>query len=198
MLVGGIQNYKKTAAALNLHPSSKIKDYKRTWRETLRSPLPHLPPRLVTVLKKPQDSVVQWLRVQFRGQMFDLWSGNIPHASWATKPVSHNYWALALKPLLHNKQPPLTTTRENSHITTKAQRNQEKRKESLPGTSLEVQRLRFHVSTAGDMGLIPGQGTKILQVTQHGGKKKKKETPEPQPPYFNMPESQYGKAKAAS
>ena len=198
MLVGGIQNYKKIEPQHSIStPVLKSKNYKRTWRETLRSPLPHLPPRLVTVLKKPQDSVVQWLRVQFRGQMFDLWSGNIPHASWATKPVSHNYWALALKTLLHNKQPPLTTTRENSHITTKAQRNQEKRKESLPGTSLVVQRLRFHVSTAGDMGLIPGQGTKILQTTQHG-EKKKKETPEPQPPYFNMPESQYGKAKAAS
>ena len=101
-----------------------------------------------------------------------------------------------LKPLLHNKQPPLTTTRENLHITTKAQHNQENRKET-PGTSLVVQCLRFHVSTAGGMGSIPGQGTKILQVTQHGTKKKKK-TPEPQPHYRNMLESQYGKAKAAS
>ena len=28
-------------------------------------------------------------------------------------------------------------------------------------TSLAVQRLRLHASTAGGMGLIPGQGTKI-------------------------------------
>ena len=100
-----------------------------------------------------------------------------------------------LKPLLHNKQPPLTTTRENSHIT-KAQHNQEKRKET-PGASLVVQCLRFRASTAGGIGSTPGQGTKILQVTQHG-EKKKKETPEPQPHYPNMLESQYGKAKAAS
>ena len=30
-----------------------------------------------------------------------------------------------------------------------------------PGTSLAVQWLTFHASTAGDMGSIPGQGTKI-------------------------------------
>ena len=51
-------------------------------------------------------------------------------------------------------------------------------KNSTPGTSLAVQRLRPHTSTAGGMGLIPGQGTKILNAAQHSqfiqkGKKKK-------------------------
>ena len=36
-----------------------------------------------------------------------------------------------------------------------------------------VKWLRLHASTAGDTGSIPGQGTKILQATQHGQKKKK-------------------------
>ena len=34
--------------------------------------------------------------------------------------------------------------------------------------SLLVQWLRRHTSTSGGMGLIPGQGTKILHATQHG------------------------------
>ena len=37
------------------------------------------------------------------------------------------------------------------------------------------QRLRFRASTAGGVGSIPGQGTKILQVMWRGQKKKKKE-----------------------
>ena len=32
------------------------------------------------------------------------------------------------------------------------------------GTSLAVQWLRLHASTAGDTGSIPGQGTKILHA----------------------------------
>ena len=32
-----------------------------------------------------------------------------------------------------------------------------------------VQWLRLHACTAGGMGLIPGQGTKILHALQHGG-----------------------------
>ena len=38
-----------------------------------------------------------------------------------------------------------------------------KKKERF-GTSLAVQWLRFHASTAGGMGLIPGQGTNILHA----------------------------------
>ena len=38
------------------------------------------------------------------------------------------------------------------------------------GTSLVVHLLRFCTSTAGGMGLIPGQGTKIPHATQHGKK----------------------------
>ena len=38
------------------------------------------------------------------------------------------------------------------------------------GTSLVVQWLRFHVSTAGGEGSIPGQGTKILHAIQCGPK----------------------------
>lgn len=41
-------------------------------------------------------------------------------------------------------------------------------------TSLVVHWLRLDDSTAGDTGLIPGQGTKILYVVQHGQKGKKK------------------------
>ena len=47
-----------------------------------------------------------------------------------------------------------------------------------------VQWLRFHTPNTGGLGLIPGQGTKILHVTQCNQKKKiflvkKKEKPEP-------------------
>ena len=38
---------------------------------------------------------------------------------------------------------------------------------------LEVQWIGLWASTAGNMVLIPGQGTKILQAVQHGQKKKK-------------------------
>ena len=41
----------------------------------------------------------------------------------------------------------------------------------MKGTSLEVQWLELHASNAGDMGLIPGRGTKNLHVTQHSQKK---------------------------
>ena len=39
-------------------------------------------------------------------------------------------------------------------------------KKQTSGTSLVVQWLELHTSTAGGMGSIPGQGTKILQVAQ--------------------------------
>ena len=42
------------------------------------------------------------------------------------------------------------------------------------GNSLAVQWLGLHASTAGGMGLIPRQGTKIPQATWCGQKKKKK------------------------
>ena len=38
---------------------------------------------------------------------------------------------------------------------------------------LEVQWIGLWAFTAGNMVLIPGQGTKILQAVQHGKKKKK-------------------------
>ena len=41
------------------------------------------------------------------------------------------------------------------------------------GASLVVQWLRLHTATAGGTGSIPGQGTKILHVTQQKKKKKK-------------------------
>ena len=44
--------------------------------------------------------------------------------------------------------------------------------------SLAVQWLGLCASTAGGMGLIPGQGTEILQATQHGQKQKKKKEEE--------------------
>ena len=42
------------------------------------------------------------------------------------------------------------------------------------GASLEFQWLRCHASTAGGIGSIPGQGTKIPHATQSSQKKKKK------------------------
>ena len=42
------------------------------------------------------------------------------------------------------------------------------------GISLEVQWLGLHVSNAGSMDLIPGQGTKILCATRYSQEKKKK------------------------
>ena len=44
------------------------------------------------------------------------------------------------------------------------------------GTSLAVQWLRLCASNAGDMGLIPGRGTKIPHATRHGQKKLKKKS----------------------
>ena len=41
------------------------------------------------------------------------------------------------------------------------------------GTSLAVQWLRLHASTAGGMGLIPCRGNKILHAMWHGQKIKK-------------------------
>ena len=45
-----------------------------------------------------------------------------------------------------------------------------KHKTGHRGTSLVVQWLRLHASTAGDMGLIPGRGTRILHASRHGQK----------------------------
>ena len=45
----------------------------------------------------------------------------------------------------------------------------------IQGTSLEVQWLRLHASTAGFTGLIPDQGSKIPHAMQCGQKKKKKD-----------------------
>ena len=43
-------------------------------------------------------------------------------------------------------------------------------------TSLAVQCLELHVSTAGSMGLVPGRPTEIPHATRHGQKKKKTNT----------------------
>ena len=45
-------------------------------------------------------------------------------------------------------------------------------KKSYEGTSLAVQWLRLHASTAGDVGSIPDRGTKIPHAVQWGRKKK--------------------------
>ena len=42
----------------------------------------------------------------------------------------------------------------------------------LSGTSLVVQLLRLHASTAGGVGLVAGLGTKILHATQHSQEKR--------------------------
>ena len=44
----------------------------------------------------------------------------------------------------------------------------------MAGTSLVVQRLRLHASTAGGTGSISGRGTKIPQATWCGQKQKQK------------------------
>ena len=44
------------------------------------------------------------------------------------------------------------------------------------GNSLAVQWLRLHASTAGGVGLISGQGTKIPKVLRHGQNKQKTPT----------------------
>ena len=41
------------------------------------------------------------------------------------------------------------------------------KKKNTPGTSLVVQWLRLWASTAGDLGSLPGQGTKIPMLAQH-------------------------------
>ena len=45
--------------------------------------------------------------------------------------------------------------------------------EDMPGNSLEIQWLALHDATAGLVGLIPGQGTKILVSFMAQPKKKK-------------------------
>ena len=56
-----------------------------------------------------------------------------------------------------------------------AAKNKKKyKKKKNRGTSLALQWLRLHVSTAVGMGSIPGWGTKIPHVAQCGKKKKKK------------------------
>ena len=46
-------------------------------------------------------------------------------------------------------------------------------KNIITETSLAVQWLRLHTSNARGAGLIPGQGTKILQATHAVAKKKR-------------------------
>ena len=50
------------------------------------------------------------------------------------------------------------------------------KKKSSSGTSLAVQWLRLHASTAGGAGSIPGWGTKILHAVRRGQKKKEKKS----------------------
>ena len=54
-----------------------------------------------------------------------------------------------------------------------------------PGTSLAVQWLRHHASTAGGMGLIPGWGTRIPYTMWPKGRKKK-EDPEAPGPFHHV------------
>ena len=52
--------------------------------------------------------------------------------------------------------------------------NGKKKKKTLPGTSLVVQRLRLHPPTAAGAGSIPGQETKIPHATVQPEKEKRK------------------------
>ena len=61
----------------------------------------------------------------------------------------------------------------HTHIHIHTQRHPNTNDAAL-GTSLVVQWLRLHASTAGTPGSIPGQGTKISHTTQQDQKKKKK------------------------
>ena len=54
----------------------------------------------------------------------------------------------------------------------------------MGGTSSAVQWLRFCASTAGGMGSIPGQRTRIPHATQHGPKKRKVCVGEPDGKYI--------------
>ena len=56
-----------------------------------------------------------------------------------------------------------------------AQHGQNKNKQNCFRTSLAVQWLRLCASSAGDMGLIPGQGTKTCGVAKRKKKKEGKE-----------------------
>ena len=50
--------------------------------------------------------VAQWLRIHLPLQETRVWSliQEDPTCHGATKPISHNYWACALEPMLHNKR----------------------------------------------------------------------------------------------
>ena len=65
-------------------------------------------------------------------------------------------------------------TRVEHDLATKHHHHQNKFK-MVSGTSLAVQWLRLCISNEGDMGSVPGWGTKIPQAVRHGKKKKKKE-----------------------
>ena len=60
---------------------------------------------------------------------------------------------------------------KKAHATTKTKNSQQiqifKNQFKKMENYLEVQWLGLRASTAGDMVLIPGQGTKILQAVQH-------------------------------
>ena len=60
------------------------------------------------------------------------------------------------------------------HFISKFQTNGDKDKTSKEENSLAVQWLGLWASTAGGLGLIPGQGTKIPQAAWHGQKKGEK------------------------
>ena len=49
-------------------------------------------------------------------------------------------------------------------------------KSEILGTSTMVQWLQPHAPNAGDMGSIPGWGTRFPHAAQHGHKKREKET----------------------
>ena len=51
--------------------------------------------------------------------------------------------------------------------------SEDRQEKDFPCFSLVVQWLRLHVPSAGDIGLIPGQGSKILHAVWSGKKIKK-------------------------
>ena len=66
----------------------------------LRQNLPYLKKKMLQGF--PGGSSGKESACQCRGRGFDPWSQKISHASGATKPVRHNYWACALEPTSHS------------------------------------------------------------------------------------------------
>ena len=83
-----------------------------------------------------------------------------------------------LEKALTQKRRPNTAKNKNKLINLKKKKTEAKpftSKKITTGTSLVVQRLTHRASKAGDMGSIPGWGTKIPHAVQCGQKQKQKQ-----------------------